>query len=105
MSDYYEKWLALSKEDRWKVSVIENDMSFSGDDPIVCPYCNTNQDIYEPELPYEQDEETNLKCDYFDCGKTFTLTAQVSYSWTTQVPDEEAMAIFEANTSNKGGEE
>lgn len=99
MSDYYDEFMALSREDRTKVYRIENDMSFSGADEICCPYCNTPQySLDDADLSYEQDAEHEIECQHFDCGKKFTLSTNVSYSWNTQVPDEEALEIFKAQS-------
>lgn len=97
MSDYYEKYLALTPDQKHRLYMIENDNSFDSPEEIACPYCNTPQHSIEgPDVGYEQDEETEITCDYIDCGKTFTAITNVSYSWATSVPDEEALAILEA---------
>lgn len=97
-SDYYDRYMALSKEDRMRVMQIENDMSFDGADEITCPYCNSLQHhIEDPDLGYEQDQELQVTCGNDICERKFIINTNVSYSWTTQVPEEEALEIFEKN--------
>lgn len=96
MSEYYDKYLALSQADKLRLIRLENNMSFTGADDILCPYCESPQwNIEEPDLSYDDGEDTQYTCVSFDCGKTFMLTTNISYSWDTQVPDDEAMAMLE----------
>ncbi len=62
---------------------------------ILVPYCDMTQDLEHTDVGYEQDDETEYTCHDLDCGKKFIIISQVSYSWSTQVPDDEALDILE----------
>ena len=97
MSNYYDRWSKLTREQQSRVFELENDNNFDRLEEIACPYCDYVQyGIEGPDVGYEQDEETEFTCQYSDCGKDFTVIAHVSYSWSTQVPQEEALEMLEA---------
>ena len=79
MSKYWDEWEKLSSDNA---------------EDICCPYCNTPQSLEGPDVGYEQDSETEHTCQSYDCEKKFTIIAQVSYSWDTKIPDEEAMEML-----------
>lgn len=93
MSDYFDKFDRLTREQKSRLYEIENDNSFDEPEEIACPYCKYLASLDYTDVGYEQDDETNIHCD--NCEKDFTAIANVEYSWSTAVPDEEAMEILE----------
>jgi len=103
MSDYYDRWSELTREQKSRLYRIENDNSFDNIEDISCPYCNTKQrSLDEGDIPYEQDNELEYECWY--CDKAFIITAQVSYSWDTKVPHEEALVMLEVELKESKNE-
>lgn len=96
MSDYFDQYDKLTREQRSRLFMLENDNSFDDPEQIECPYCGNTQGIEHSDVGYEQDDETTIKCTHYDCEREFTITAQVSYSWSTQIPDDEAMKLLQA---------
>ena len=102
MTDYYDKYLSLSNDDKLRLIQLENNLSFDRADDVECPYCGHSQyGIDDESLPYEEDGELNLTCTNEMCGKKFTITTSVSVTWYTQVPDEEAMEMLEKEKAGK----
>lgn len=97
MSEYYDKFMALSREQKSRLYEIENDNSFDDPEAICCPYCDTPQSNLEgPDVSYEDENEQEHTCINSDCEKKFTISTSVSYSWSTKLDDEEAMEILES---------
>lgn len=47
---------------------------------VECPYCEVGQEInHKDGYGYEEDETHNQECK--DCGKTFTFTTSISFSY------------------------
>lgn len=101
MSEYYDKFCKLTSKQKSRLFEIENDSSFDNSEDICCPYCSHQQSIEPTDVSYEDGDDNEHTCLSDDCGKKFIITTSVNYSWSTQVPDEEAMEILEQELLNE----
>ena len=59
---------------------------------IECPYCNYPQDVnHDDGQGYDENELHEMECE--NCGKVFTFTTFISYSYTS----------YKADCLNEGG--
>lgn len=53
-----------------------------GEDEIICPWCGEIQDMTDDcDVMYEDGTHEDIECS--DCGKKFTVTTNISYSYDT----------------------
>lgn len=100
MSDYYDRWSALTKEQKHEVLEIENDNRFDDAEEVACPYCDQTQNFEGEDMPYDNGNSIEYECGH--CGKRFDIVAHVSMDWSTCVPVEEAMKIFLERQKSSG---
>ena len=98
MSEFYDQYLALSKEERRRLYQLENDNSFDVTEDISCPYCNETLGLENEDAPYN---EESLEYTCYNCNNKFDVTSHVSYSWSTQIPSEQAMEMLKAEQESK----
>lgn len=61
-------------------------------DKIVCPYCKQEQEC-EPEFLYEEREDELFECQ--NCAKTFLLSSEIDWWYTTVPIKKEVKKILE----------
>lgn len=67
----------------------DHEMKHYDKNVIVCPHClDEDHEVFDYPSGLSQDgDETETEC--VACGKPFTVSLNVSYTYTTRVPDEE----------------
>jgi hypothetical protein len=78
-------------------------LDFWGLNAPRCPHCGTEYDIAANDAwrLYEEGEH-EVECDGPNCGREFTVTVRVSYSFSTdEQPDEEEEESEEAGNADR----
>ena len=97
------KFSDLLNEKQLEFIRTKNDRSWESTEEIACPFCNEVQNLDYDSVPYEDDSTVEHEC--YECGKTFDIHTSRTFTFSTELPDEEVYERISAQSPKEKREE